>query len=124
MKKFSIKNNLQIDPAQFDPAIFQDLRTLLGDACVITTLLDLSTDLQQTFHDPTLANTEREQLFEKAHYFTARAGIIGFACLYRKCLALQDVCMSDMPIEQAYLDTRRTAQTTRIIIEKILDQNC
>ncbi|MBQ2262933.1 MAG: hypothetical protein II336_16405 [Loktanella sp.] len=121
-KMLSIRDGVQGEKAHFNEEIFQDLRELLGDAYVISSLLDLSYNLDHAFRDPIAKSRDRQNIFKNAHYFIARAGIMGFASLHDTCIVLQNTCMTDSSVDQPYLEARAAAIATRNTIRNLIIQ--
>lgn len=106
----------------FDAELYEDLRELLGDARVRSSLEEMSASLQVIFPDVSAESLDREQIFRHAHALVARAGMMGFTALRDASLALQQACATGAPISDVYERTRATARVTRDAIVSLQQQ--
>ena len=104
----------------FDPEIFEELRELFGEDRTRLALEELSSCLQDSFPNVAPEELDRDQIFRRAHFLVARAGLMGFTALRDTCADLQQACAKGSPFGKEYSRTLETTTATRNAIASLL----
>ncbi|MBC7738684.1 MAG: Hpt domain-containing protein [Candidatus Saccharibacteria bacterium] len=100
----------------FDPEMFEDMRSFLGDAEIRLSLMDLSAGLQRGLLDITSQNPDRNDIFQTAHTLGGRAGMMGFVALRDACWKLQHAVSTGANIGPACVMAEQAAMATQLAI--------